>query len=106
MVREPWQQYAIMPLLATRGMSNAALNALLLQAGMDAGMRQGDLRACLESLKSLTGIFGATLWARWYGVCVRAGKPRRFFLGTCLAICLQVVMGQFAAALHPPQARE
>jgi len=106
MVAKPWQQFAIMPLLATRGMSTASLNALLLQAGADAGMRHGELRGCLESLKNVTAIVCAPLWAWWYGVCLRAGNTRRFFAGTAFAILVQVLMGQLAAALPPPPGTE
>eukprot|EP00930_Biecheleria_cincta_P097932 TRINITY_DN89609_c0_g1_i1.p1 TRINITY_DN89609_c0_g1~~TRINITY_DN89609_c0_g1_i1.p1 ORF type:complete len:433 (+),score=68.38 TRINITY_DN89609_c0_g1_i1:44-1342(+) len=98
-VRTPWQQFATLPFVAAKGMSTASLSALVMQAGQDAGMRQGELRGCLQSLQNISIAVASPIWAWWYAVCLRAGKPRRFFAAVAMAVLSQGLIGQLAVRI-------
>lgn len=99
-VQWPWQQYAATPLLAFRGLSVAALRALVQQAGVEAGMRQGELQGSLSSLMNVAVALGMPTWASWYAACARSGKPRRFFHGVAMVMLAQAVVAEVAALLQ------
>mmetsp|Transcript_113183 Transcript_113183/g.315141 ORF Transcript_113183/g.315141 Transcript_113183/m.315141 type:complete len:111 (-) Transcript_113183:94-426(-) len=75
--------------------------ALLLEAGARAGIGQAELRGCLMSSAQVTMLVASTLWARWYAVCVRTKKPRRFFLGIAVVRAVQLAAATLAARLPP-----
>merc|ERR1719408_197152 len=79
-VQTPMQQYYILPLYLFRGVQRAGLEALLLQAGEDAGMRQAELRGYLQGLQSLAWMLGNPIYAAFYAKCAAAKDSRRFYL--------------------------
>merc|ERR1712224_182299 len=93
------RQYMIAPLLMSRGMTTASINALLLQAGESCGLRQGELRGYISGLQTVAALIGSTLWASWFARCSKAKQPRRFFAGSAACILLQNVIMQIALSL-------
>ena len=93
------RQYSLLPFELCHGMNQAGLQALLIEAGEQAGFRRAHLRGCLMSLDSLSSLCAGPLWAWWYATCVSSGHPRRLFLGHALCTAGQLVASAAAASI-------
>lgn len=102
-VSQAWQQFALLPLLLTRGSTTASLQALLMETGLKAGFVQGELRGYLQSMKYLAGVLGFPLWAALFARSVQNKVPRQFFLGLATLVAVQMAAGQVAATLPKPE---
>lgn len=105
-VRKPWQQFSLLVLMPFRGMSKASIEAMLLEAGEEAGLGMAELRACFEGLRSLSWMVCAPFWAWWYEQCTKQkGTSRNFFLTVSFSAVIRIAFG-LAGGMLPNQRKQ
>lgn len=98
-VKKPWQQFALVPMVAPHGAEQAVLTSMMLRAGAAAGLRQAELQACLQGLQSLGMLLAVFLWTCVFTRCKSRGLPRRFHLGPAAVAAAELAAGGLAVAL-------
>ena len=66
------------------------------QAGVAAGMAQGELQGCLNNMQTVVRIFSPLLWSRLYSVGSARGQSSAFHLGVSVACFLQLILSIYA----------
>lgn len=102
-VTKPFHAYCLLILMPLRGLSKASLETMCLEAGELAGLGNAELRGYLGSLQSFAWMVCSPFWAWLYGVMLKRGYPRGFFLGVSGVAIFRLVLGLLGSILSPPK---
>ena len=76
----------------TRAIPYVALKTANMQAGVAAGMAQGELQGCFNNLQTVMRIIAPLLWSGLYSLGSSKGRPGVFHYGVSAACFVQLIL--------------